>query len=78
MRRACAEPSAALNGYDGTALLHHAAYAARYTTRSATRQATVSYAASYAWRGFDKTGQGHAGRKICAGQCIHANEARKS
>src|SRR6185295_18200255 len=33
-------PSAALNGYDGTALFHHAAYAASYTTRSATLQAT--------------------------------------
>jgi len=26
-------PSATLNGYDGTALFHHAAYAASYTTR---------------------------------------------
>ena len=33
-------PSAALNGYDGTVLFHHAAYAARYTARSATWQAT--------------------------------------
>ena len=33
-------PSAALNGYDGTALFHHAAYAASYTARSATLQAT--------------------------------------
>ena len=33
-------PSAALNGYDGTALFHHAAYAASYTSRSATWQAT--------------------------------------
>ena len=33
-------PSAALNGYDGTALFHHAAYAASYTARSATWQAT--------------------------------------
>ena len=32
-------PSAALNGYDGTALFHHAAYAASYTVRSATWQA---------------------------------------
>ena len=33
-------PSAALIGYDGTALFHHATYAASYTTRSATWQAT--------------------------------------
>ena len=33
-------PSAALNGYDGMALFHHAAYAASYTARSATWQAT--------------------------------------
>ena len=33
-------PSAALNGYDGTVLFHHAAYAASYTARSATWQAT--------------------------------------
>ena len=40
----CAAPaqslSAALNGYDGTALFHHAAYAASYIARSATWQAT--------------------------------------
>jgi len=41
-------PSAALNGYDGTAPFHHTAYAASYTARSATQQATASYAASYA------------------------------
>ena len=41
-------PSAALNGYDGTTLFHHTAYAASYTARSATRQAAASYAASYA------------------------------
>ena len=29
-------PSAALNGYDGTALFHHAACAASYTARVAT------------------------------------------
>ena len=40
-------PSAALNGYDGTAPFHHTAYAASYTIRSATRQATASYVASY-------------------------------
>ena len=33
-------PSAALNGYDGTALFHHAAYAVSYTASSATLQAT--------------------------------------
>ena len=33
-------PSAALIGYDGTMLFHHAAYTASYTTRSATWQAT--------------------------------------
>jgi len=33
-------PSAALIGYDGTTLFHHATYAASYTTRSATWQAT--------------------------------------
>ena len=33
-------PSAALIGYDGTALFHHAAYAASYTARSATWQVT--------------------------------------
>ena len=32
-------PSAALNGYDGTAFFHHATYAASYTARSATLQA---------------------------------------
>ena len=41
---ACASPaqspSAALIGYDGTTLFHHAAYAASYTARSATWQAT--------------------------------------
>ena len=33
-------PSATLNGYNGTALFHHAAYAASYTARSAMWQAT--------------------------------------
>ena len=33
-------PSSALIGYDGTALFHHAAYAASYAARSATWQAT--------------------------------------
>ena len=33
-------PSAALNGYDSTALFHHDAYAASYTARSAAWQVT--------------------------------------
>src|SRR6185503_8334238 len=33
-------PSAALNGYDGTTLFHHAAYAASCTAHSAAWQAT--------------------------------------
>ena len=33
-------PSAALIGFDGTTLFHHAAYAASYAARSATWQAT--------------------------------------
>ena len=37
---AAQSPSAALIGYDGTTLFHHAAYAASYTARSATLQAT--------------------------------------
>ena len=36
LRHTRAEPSAALIGYDGTALFHHASYAASYTARSAT------------------------------------------
>ena len=40
LRRTRAEPSAALIGNDGTALFHHAAYAASYAARSATWQAT--------------------------------------
>jgi len=49
-------PSAALNGYDGTALFHHAAYAASYTARVATWQATPP-----AMSGIvpDKTAPGH-------------------
>ena len=54
-------PSAALNGYDGTALFHHTAYAASYTARSATLQATPQ---ATPWRRFDKTGHGYAGQKI--------------
>ena len=62
-------PSAALNGYDDTALFHHTAYAASYTTRSATLQATPQ---ATPWRRFDKTGHCYAGRKIPTGR------ARKS
>ena len=62
-------PSAALNGYDGTATFHHTAYAASYTARSATRQATPQ---ATPWRRFDKTGHGYAGRMILTGK------ARKS
>ena len=62
-------PSAALNGYDGTAPSHHIAYAASYTARSATLQATPQ---ATPWRRFDKTGHGYAGRKISTGK------ARKS
>jgi len=62
-------PSAALNGYDGTVLFHHTAYAASYTARSATLQAMPQ---ATPWRRFDKTGHGYAGRKIPTGR------ARKS
>ena len=54
-------PSAALNGYDGTAPFHHTAYAASYTARSATLQATPQ---ATPWCRFDKTGHGYAGRRI--------------
>jgi len=47
-------PSAALNGYDGTALFHHAAYAASYTDR-------LSYVAGVARHRPDKTSPGHDG-----------------
>ena len=62
-------PSAALNGYDGTAPFHHTAYAASYTARSATLQATPQ---ATPWHRFDKTGHGYAGRRIPTGR------ARKS
>ena len=62
-------PSAALNGYDGTSLFHHTAYAASYTARSATLQATPQ---ATPWRRFDKTAPGHAERRIPgAGKGIH-------
>ena len=44
-------PSAALNGYDGAALFHHAAYAASYTAR-------LSYVAGVARHRPDKTAPG--------------------
>ena len=66
---AAQSPSAALIGYDGTALFHHAAYAASYTARSATLQATPQ---ATPWRRFNKTGHGYAGRRIPTGR------ARKS
>ena len=52
-------PSAALNGYDGTTLFHHAAYAASYTTRVATWQATPLATSGIVP---DKTAPGHAER----------------
>ena len=58
-------PSAALNGYDGTAPFHHTAYAASYTARSATLQATPQ---TTPWRRFDKIGHGYAGRRIPTGR----------
>ena len=62
---ACAAPAqsppAALNGYDSTALFHHAAYAASYTTHSATWQATPQATPGAV---FDKTMLGHAERGI--------------
>ena len=55
---ACAAPaqslSAALIGYDGTTLFHHAAYAASYTDR-------LSYVAGVARHRPDKTSPGHDG-----------------
>ena len=54
-------PSAALNGYDGTALFHHTTYAASYTARSATLQATPQ---ATPWRRFiifPQAGQGNPG-----------------
>ena len=59
---ACAAPaqskSAALNGYYGTVLFHHAAYAASYTARVATWQATPSAMSGIV---LDKTSPGHDG-----------------
>ena len=57
---AAQSPPAALNGYDSTALFHHAAYAASYEAR-------LSYVAggttSYARFRPDKTAPGHDGRR---------------
>ena len=49
-------PSAALNGYDGATLFHHAAYAASYTARVATWQATPLATSGIVP---DKTAPGH-------------------
>src|SRR6185503_7945340 len=54
-------PSAALKGYDGTALFHHAAYAASYTARVATWQATPLATSGIVP---DKTATGHEEREI--------------
>ena len=51
-------PSAALNGYDGTALFHHAAYAASYTARLSN---VAGGATSCIWHRPDKTALGHGG-----------------
>ena len=59
--RTRAEPSAALNGYDGTALFHHAAYAASYTARVATWQATPLATSGIVP---DKAAPGHEEREI--------------
>src|SRR6185312_2794035 len=47
-------PSAALNGYDGMTLFHHAAYATSYTDR-------LSYVAGVDRHRPDKTSPGHHG-----------------
>ena len=49
-------PSAALNGYDGMSLFHHAAYAASYTARLSYVAGDVT---SYIWHRPDKTVPGH-------------------
>ena len=51
-------PSAALNGYDGTALFHHAAYAASYTAHLSN---VAGGATSCIWHRPDKTALGHGG-----------------
>ena len=57
---ACTVPaqnlSATLNGYDGTVLFHHAAYAASYTARLSN---VAGDATSYIWHRPDKTAPGH-------------------
>ena len=53
---AAQSPSAALNGYDGTALFHHAAYAASYTARLSN---VAGDATSYIWHRPDKTALEH-------------------
>ena len=51
-------PSAALNGYDGTALFHHAAYAASYTARLSN---VAGGATSCIWHRPDGTALRHGG-----------------
>jgi len=53
-------PPAALNGYDSTALFHHAAYAASYTARLSN---VAGDATSYVRLRLDKTAPGHDGRR---------------
>ena len=42
-------PSAALNGYDGTTLFHHAAYATSYTARSRRKLRLAPFRQDSAW-----------------------------
>ena len=58
LRRAVQSPSAALNGYDGTTLFHHAAYAASYTARLSNVAGDTT---SCIWHRPDKTALGHGG-----------------
>jgi len=51
-------PSAALNGYNGTALFHHAAYAASYTARLSN---VAGGATSCIWHRPDGTALRHGG-----------------
>ena len=57
---AAQSPPAALNGYDSTALFHHAAYAASYT---ACLSSMAGDATSYVRLRPDKTAPGHDGRR---------------
>ena len=58
LRRAAQSPSATLNGYDGTALFHHAAYAASYTARLSN---VAGGATSCIWHRLDGTALRHGG-----------------